>query len=167
MLDKDMYYVKKLKKQLLSIFNMVIKTEEHAMRETADDNELSVSEIHTLVAVGRKSPKTMSSIAQELLINVSTLSIAINKLEKKGFVTRIRDEADRRIVRISLTEKGAEALARHEQFYFRVVDEAIRDMDNGQKRLLIRSMDHMLNFFESQLSSCEADGIGEKEMQKN
>ena len=79
-----MYYVKKLKKQLLSMLNMVIKTEEHAMRESAEDSELSVSEMHTLVAVGRKSPKTMSSIAQELLINVSTLSIAINKLEKKG-----------------------------------------------------------------------------------
>ena len=54
------------------------------MKETAESGELSVSEIHTLVAVGRRAPKTMSTIAQDLLINVSTLSIAINKLEKKG-----------------------------------------------------------------------------------
>ena len=110
------------------------------MKETADSGELSVSEIHTLVAVGRHTPKTMSTIAQDLLINVSTLSIAINKLEKKGFVVRIRDDADRRIVRISLTEKGRAALERHEQFYYRIVDEAIRDMDNQQKRVLVRSM---------------------------
>ena len=116
MLDKDVYYVKKLKQQMLSIFNMVMKTEELAMKETADSGELSVSEIHTLVAVGRHTPKTMSTIAQDLLINVSTLSIAINKLEKKGFVVRIRDDADRSIVRISLTEKGRAALERHEQF---------------------------------------------------
>ena len=83
MLDKDVYYVKKLKQQMLSIFNMVMKTEEMAMKETAESGELSVSEIHTLVAVGRRAPKTMSTIAQDLLINVSTLSIAINKLEKK------------------------------------------------------------------------------------
>ncbi len=162
MLDKDMYYVKKLKKQLLNIFNMVLKTEEQAMRETAESSELSVSEIHTLVAVGRRLPKTMSTIAQELLINVSTLSIAVNKLEKKGFVKRIRDDDDRRIVRISLTEKGREALERHELFYFRVVDEALRDMDNEQKRLLVRSLDHMLEFFSSQLSSCQTEGEREK-----
>ena len=54
------------------------------MKETAESGELSVSEIHTLVAVGRRAPKTMSTIAQDLLINVSTLSIAINKLEKIG-----------------------------------------------------------------------------------
>ena len=143
----------KLKQQLLSIFNMVMKTEEQAMKETAEGSELSVSEIHTLVAVGRKSPKTMSTIAQDLLINVSTLSIAINKLEKKGFVMRVRDDSDRRIVRISLTEKGRDALAKHEQFYYRIVDEAIRDMDSDQKRLLVRSVGHMLDFFSSQLNS--------------
>ena len=52
MLDKDVYYVKKLKQQMLSIFNMVMKTEEMAMKETAESGELSVSEIHTLVARG-------------------------------------------------------------------------------------------------------------------
>lgn len=151
MLDKDVYYVKKLKQQMLSIFNMVLKTEELAMKETAENNELSVSEIHTLVAVGRHAPKTMSTIAQELLINVSTLSIAINKLEKKGFVTRIRDNSDRRIVRISLTEKGRNALETHEQFYYSVVDEAIKDMDREQKRILVSSMGNLADFFSSQL----------------
>ena len=121
------------------------------MKETAENNELSVSEIHTLVAVGRHAPKTMSTIAQDLLINVSTLSIAINKLEKKGFVTRIRDDADRRIVRIVLTEKGKHALERHEQFYYSVVDEAIRDMDRSQKRILVNSMGNMVDFFSSRI----------------
>ena len=41
MLDKDVYYVKKLKQQMLSIFNMVMKTEEMAMKETAESGELS------------------------------------------------------------------------------------------------------------------------------
>ena len=153
MLDKDVYYVKKLKQQMLSIFNMVMKTEEMAMKETAESGELSVSEIHTLVAVGRRAPKTMSTIAQDLLIN---------KLEKKGFVMRIRDDADRRIVRISLTEKGRAALERHEQFYYRIVDEAIRDMDNVQKRVLVRSMGHMADFFSAKLnqSAEETEAIG-------
>ena len=90
------------------------------------------------------------------------LSIAINKLEKKGFVMRIRDDADRRIVRISLTEKGRAALERHEQFYYRIVDEAIRDMDNVQKRVLVRSMGHMADFFSAKLnqSAEETEAIG-------
>ena len=75
---------------------------------------------------------------------------------------RIRDDADRRIVRISLTEKGRAALERHEQFYYRIVDEAIRDMDNVQKRVLVRSMGHMADFFSAKLnqSAEETEAIG-------
>ena len=83
MLDKETYYLKKMKLLMLQIFNMVMKTEETALKETASSHNISVSEMHTLVAVGRGEPKTMSTVAGELLINVSTLSIAINKLEKK------------------------------------------------------------------------------------
>ena len=131
---------------------MVMKTEELAMKETADSGELSVSEIHTLVAVGRHNPKTMSTIAQDLLINVSTLSIAINKLEKKGFVVRIRDDADRRIVPHQSRRKGVPLLSATNSSITKSWMEAIRDMDNQQKRVLVRSMSHMADFFSAKLN---------------
>ena len=152
-LDKETYYLKKMKLLMLQIFNMVMKTEETALKETASSHNLSVSEMHTLVAVGRHEPKTMSTVASELLINVSTLSIAINKLEKKGCVERIRTEADRRIVRIALTAKGIKALEQHEKFYYDLVEEACRDMDDREKKLFIQSLENMSQFFEKKLSS--------------
>ena len=72
MLDKETYYLKKTKLLMLQIFNMVMKTEEVAIREAADSQNLSVAEMHTLVAVGRRGAKTMTTIAGELRINVST-----------------------------------------------------------------------------------------------
>lgn len=152
-LDKETYYLKKMKTLMLQIFNMVEKTEETALKETANSHNLSVSEMHTLVAIGRHEPKTMSTVAGELLINVSTLSIAINKLEKKGYVERIRTEADRRIVRITLTAKGKKALEQHEKFYYDLVEESCRDMDEQEKKLFIQSLENMSQFLEKKLSS--------------
>jgi len=153
MLDKETYYLKKMKLLMLQIFNMVMKTEETALKETAYSHNLSVAEMHTLVAVGRHEAKTMSTIASELLINVSTLSIAINKLEKKGYVQRLRSETDRRVVRIELTENGREALNYHEKFYFDLVESACQDMDVTEKKLFIQSLENMSQFFENKLSS--------------
>ena len=153
MLDKETYYLKKMKLLMLQIFNMVMKTEETALKETASSHNISVSEMHTLVAVGRGEPKTMSTVAGELLINVSTLSIAINKLEKKGYVERIRTESDRRVVRIALTSKGRKALEQHEKFYFDLFEEACRDMDDQEKKIFIQSLENMSQFFSKKLSS--------------
>lgn len=155
MLDKETYYLKKTKLLMLQIFNMVMKTEEVAIREAADSQNLSVAEMHTLVAVGRRGAKTMTTIAGELRINVSTLSIAINKLEKKGCVRRIRNEEDRRVVRISLTAKGRRALDQHEKFYFDMVEEACGSMDEQGKRIFIQSLENMAEFFEKKLDSAE------------
>lgn len=151
MLDKETYYLKKMKMLMLHTFNMVLKTEEVALKETDLADVLSVAEMHTLVAVGRHEAKTMGTIAGELLINVSTLSIAINKLEKKGFVRRIRMEDDRRVVRIELTEKGRDALAQHEEFYYKLVEEVSSQMDEDEKKLFIQSLENMARFFEEKL----------------
>lgn len=155
MLDKETYYLKKMKLLMLQIFNMVVKTEETALKEAANSHNLSVAEMHTLVAVGKHDPDTMTNIASKLLINVSTLSIAINKLEKKGYVERIRTEEDRRVVRIKLTNKGRKALEAHEKFYFDMVEEACGDMDEQEKRIFIQSLENMSDFFMKKLSSYE------------
>lgn len=155
MLDKETYYLKKMKLLMLQIFNMVVKTEETALKEAANSHNLSVAEMHTLVAVGKHDPDTMTNIASKLLINVSTLSIAINKLEKKGYVERIRTEEDRRVVRIKLTNKGRKALEAHEKFYFDMVEEACGDMDEQEKRIFIQSLENMSEFFMKKLSSYE------------
>lgn len=54
--------------------------------------------------------KTTSEVAKELSITVGTLTTAINKLVKKGYVERIRSEDDRRVVKLGLTKK--------ESYYF-------------------------------------------------
>ena len=99
-MDKN---VKKVNDILVNLFNMVLELEEQAVTESSS-KDLSITEIHTLVAIGKGRPKTMTHVANLLGIKVSTLTIAINKLVKKGYVERLRDEQDRRIVRIHYRE---------------------------------------------------------------
>ena len=108
MLDKETYYLKKMKLLMLQIFNMVMKTEETALKETASSHNISVSEMHTLVAVGRG---------------------------------------------IALTSKGRKALEQHERFYFDLVEEACRDMDDREKKIFIQSLENMSQFFSKKLLS--------------
>jgi DNA-binding MarR family transcriptional regulator len=59
-------------------------------------------------AVGKNgnAPKTISDIATELGITSSTVTVAINKLMKKGYVEKSKDASDGRSVNVFLSPLG-------------------------------------------------------------
>ena len=163
MIDKETYFLKKIKSQFLNIFLLVQKSEDMAIKELKTGSDLSVSEMHTLVAIGRKNPKPMFEVAAELLISVSTLSIAVSKLESRGYVRRIKSDTDRRIVKVALTAKGRRALEEHEQFYFDLIEAYMRDMTEEEKKVTVHTLSHIQNLLISQLENRESFRQGSRD----
>ena len=98
---------------LVNLFRDILSLEEKAMAGSAF-KDLSMNDWHVIEAVGLNTSKSMSQIARELSITLGSLTIAMNGLYKKGYVERRRGEKDRRVVHISLTEKGVAAYKEHE-----------------------------------------------------
>ena len=90
---------------LVSVFNDILTIEESELKKS-QFNDLSITEMHTIEAIGMYKKKTSSEVAKELSITVGTLTVAINNLVKKGYVERLRSEDDRRVVKLGLTKKG-------------------------------------------------------------
>lgn len=93
------------------------------------------------------SERTMSEVAQKLKITVSTLTTAINKLIKKGYVERNRIETDRRVVLIKLTRKGKLAFRIHQRFHGEMINNAIEGLTLEEEEVLISSLNKINNFF--------------------
>lgn len=55
---------------------------------------------------------TISELSKRFAIDPSTLVPTVDALERKGYITRQRDPADRRRVLLTLTESGATLIAR-------------------------------------------------------
>lgn len=90
---------------LVEAFNDILVIEESELKKS-QFNDLSITEMHTIEAIGMYKKKTTSEVAKELSITVGTLTIAINRLVKKGYVERLRSEDDRRVVKLGLSKKG-------------------------------------------------------------
>ena len=134
--------VRRLNNILSQLYSNVIKVEETVMKKSKAQN-LSVTEIHTLEAIGRGEAKTMTHVADALKINVSTLTAAINKLVTKGYVDRFRIPEDRRIVKVALTEAGERAVREHEAFHFVFVKEALSQLSPEETERLIESLENV------------------------
>ncbi len=134
---------------LVNVFNTILKIEEVALKESYG-NAISLTEIHTLAAIGMGKPRTMTEVANELMINVSTLTTAVAKLVRKGYVKRFKGDADRRIVRIELTEAGIAVLGEHEEFHRKMVAKVVENLGEEEAELLTRSMGNLVEFFKKQ-----------------
>ena len=51
-------------------------------------------------------PTTVRDLAGHMGVTAATMSLAIDRLERKGYVSRLRDAADRRRVHVRLTAAG-------------------------------------------------------------
>lgn len=131
---------------LVDTFNDILTVEQEALKKGAL-NDLSVTEIHTIEAVGMYELKNMSEIASDLNITVGTLTMAVNNLVKKGYVERVKKEGDRRVVQVRLTKKGKVAYRLHEKFHKDMVKETVQGLSPEEEEILISSLEKLNSFF--------------------
>lgn len=131
---------------LVNLFNEILDIEEKALI-TGEYKDISVNDMHVIEAIGIQEPKNMSSVARALSVTVGTLTIAVNSLVKKGYVKRVRSEQDRRVVLISLTEKGEKAYFHHKSFHDKMVLAVLKDLNAQETESLTRALAKLQKFF--------------------
>src|SRR5436190_9952057 len=98
---------------------------------------------------GDKKAFTVTEISNLLQITPAGVTHLINPLEGKGYIERLHDSNDRRIVRIGLTGKGARAA----EALISEVQENLIDMvtylGEEDSKTLIRLMSKAIEFFAS------------------
>jgi DNA-binding MarR family transcriptional regulator len=67
---------------------------------------ISQTQIFTIMALSEKSPCQLNELSKTLQISAPTVTGIIDRLEKLGYVKRIHDKDDRRVVNVGLTAKG-------------------------------------------------------------
>lgn len=83
----------------------VTKKEESLMTEQLG-SEITQDQHYILRYIYRVGSCTSTKLAEEFEVKKSAITAIINRLWEKGFIKRTRDEMDRRVVYLTLTEQG-------------------------------------------------------------
>lgn len=140
---------------LTDTFNSILRIEERVLNNRLTEG-LTISELHTVVAVGLHEVNPMNVVASRLNVTLATLTAAMNKLERKGFVERMRSETDRRQVLVQLTSKGRKAYRAHEAFHRKMVDSAMEDLTAEEEAVFVRALSRVKGYFESEIQALQA-----------
>ena len=104
--------------------------------------------MHTIEAIGMYKKKTTTEVAKELQITVGTLTTAINRLVKKGYVERLRSEDDRRVVKLSLTKQGKLLFRVHQYFHRQMIKNVLKDMSPEEEAILLKALKNLHDFLQ-------------------
>lgn len=77
-------------------------------RQLAARFDITSTQLACLLDIARTGSLTATALARHVHLSPSTLVGVLDRLEKKGLVRRERDLRDRRLVYVSVTERGAE-----------------------------------------------------------
>lgn len=146
---------KLLNELLVELFNYILLLEERNLK-VHGLKKLSITEIHIIEAIHKVKVPSMTEVAQKLMVTVGTLSTSVNRLIQKGFVASRRSEQDRRVVLLSLTQKGEEALKIHDDFHEKMIDNILENTKFNEDELLINSLQKLMDFFKS-ISTVEGE----------
>lgn len=135
-----------LNELLVNLFHNVMDAEAKAVI-TEEFKDITNNDMHILEAIGIEEPKSMSQIAGELHVTVGTLTTNMNGLSKKGYLERNRSTQDKRVVLVTLTEKGRKAFFHHRDFHRKMIHTIIRDLDEEEMQTLIKCLGKLDIFF--------------------
>lgn len=85
---------------------------EHSWNEKLLSIGITHAGLTTLGVLEREGTLTGVRLAQLVHVQAQTVGRTLDRLEKRGLVTRLRNTADRRSQRIAITPAGLEALER-------------------------------------------------------
>jgi MarR family transcriptional regulator, organic hydroperoxide resistance regulator len=110
------------------------------VRDPQDGSVLSSHQVSILDHLDPVHATTLSALARHLGVTASTMSIAVDRLVKLGYVTRELDEADRRRVRLRLTPSGVRMCSANSVLEPDLVAQMLDQLPRQERRDALRGL---------------------------
>lgn len=110
----NMHLIEEIEEYMTEIRNIFVRIFNRMMRGNKKISELpfSLSQMKALSAFHEDRQYTMSELSKNALVKMPSMTEMVDRLEAEGILKRVRDTSDRRVVNVSLTDKGKKIHAR-------------------------------------------------------
>lgn len=94
-----------------------------------------------LLEIGERRRVRMSELARACGTALSTMTGLVDRLEQRGYVRRVRADADRRVVHVELAPAGARAFRERLEADMRVVIALLDALSSKEQAAVVRALD--------------------------
>jgi len=114
------------------------KAVEEVDRASIAETGLQLSEFAILEVLLHKGPQPIKAIGSKVLLTSGSMTAAVDRLENRGLVKRLRAPSDGRSFHIHLTDDGQRVIAQAFERHRHNLEAITRDMDEKERVTLVR-----------------------------
>jgi MarR family transcriptional regulator, organic hydroperoxide resistance regulator len=111
------------------------------VRDPESGTRVSATQASILSHLDSVEPTPMTQLASHMGVTVSTMSLAVDRLERQGYVARTRAQTDGRVRHIRLTEAGERLRAAQKVLDPRLVRAMLSRLSPADRRDALRGLD--------------------------
>src|SRR3984957_2473266 len=101
---------------------------------------LGESDFRVLEVLLHKGPMPVNAIGPKVDLNPGSVSVAVDRLYKKGFVSRVESSRDRRVRTVSLAKKGRQMFVPLFRRHTALIKRAFQDVSSEELQQLERTL---------------------------
>jgi len=117
----------------------------HAHAKDRDNLPVHGPQLGVLWMTGKKPGLTVSDLARRFMVAKSNVSEMVDRLYREGLLEKRADEADQRLVRLHVTEKGQALLQAAWAQHLATAREALAGLSDGQLATVAENLELLAN----------------------
>jgi len=111
---------------------------------------VSAPQVACLMALLDNGPISPSQIARKIMVESSTVTGIIDRLEQKGLATRTRVSQDRRVITVELTETGRRLAENAPPPIQHKMVNGLRKLDEGDRAQIIETLSRLTEMIDAE-----------------
>jgi DNA-binding MarR family transcriptional regulator len=123
-------------------------------RDQIKAHGFTTTQCYTILELYKTTSLTMNELSERMNLNSSTMTRVLDNLVRDSYIARSKNESDRRIVIVSLTEKGIEVARDLDSAVKAYYKQIINNIPSGQVNDILDSVSVLQKAFEKSNPYC-------------
>ncbi len=136
--------------QVLKSLRRIIRALDLYSRKLKDRYGLTVPQLVCLSAIAKDGPMSSIELSQQVQLSPSTVVGILDRLQKMELIKRERNATDRRLVMLSLTERGTKVVSGAPSPLQDDMTRALKNLPDSEQEVIARSLARVVDLMQAQ-----------------
>ena len=136
--------------EVIHLMRKLMQAGERYTKELNKKFSVSAPQVACLLALRDNGPISPSQIARKIMVESSTVTGIIDRLEQKGLVTRKRVSLDRRVIPVELTEAGRRLAENAPPPIQHKIVKGLRKIDEAERTRIIEALGRLTEMIDTE-----------------